>query len=126
LIPETVSQEVNSGWRLRSFQSSGDPRCVVPDPVREGVPEEIEVLDHAQLRDDRKRPLVEVGVLGPLLEGLLPRALRQQRLQFLAFVVRIADDFGVLVLVGVRLLQFGRRGAIDVQARWGRVRRRGA
>jgi len=43
----------------------------------------------------------------------------EKRFQFGAFVIRIADDVGIIVLVGIDLVEFGRRGWVDLKAHSG-------
>jgi iron(III) transport system permease protein len=60
-------------------------------------------------RHVRRRP--------PLLEGVRPRALVEECLELLATVVGVADDLGVVVLVGIdHVLQFGDRRRLDGEA----------
>ncbi len=109
------SPGVQVGVQLSLAPVLGDAGGVVADAVGEVVPEEVKPPDEVEVLDDFPLLVVEVGVFGPLGEGPVPGAVREERLQFVPAVV-VAGDVGVLVLVRVEVwFEFGVVGRVHVQ-----------
>jgi len=83
---------------------------------REIVKEEVELLKQSEVGRDLELLLVHVGLCGPLLEGVPPRTLLQERFEFVAVVVAPPLDARVVVLLGVRLPQFRRHRCVRFES----------
>jgi len=78
----------------------GEARGVVANAVGEVVPEEVELLEEAEVDGGVERLAVEVRLGRPRLERLRPRAVLEERLEVVAVIVGPLNG-QVVVLVGV-------------------------